>query len=513
MIIWKDNMDPRYRTLHNAIFNAVSWMVPIILSLAFTPYIVHELGTEAYGILALTLAIIGYFTLLDLNLRAAVIKYVAEYHAKGSPHKINEIVGVTMLLHVVLGIVGALGILSLANIMSTSFLIISAEFIPVAYFTFCIASLGFLFTTLLSVLSAIPNGLNNYHITSKVTIVMGSLNTIATVLLLYFGLGLKAIIILNVIISFLGILTYIIIGKRILPGLKLTPVFKLSVAKKVLSFGIFSFLSRLSSLINFQVDRLVAGAVVGVSWVTYYVVPFTLVQRVMTVTFRLGTVIFPVVSELQGKGDMASVADLYLKASRIIAAIATAFSLPLILFGERFLSVWMGAEFGRRGGTIILLLTIALYMDAFTNVPTFVVNGLGRPKISGICSMIAATINLAVIYPLAKAGGIVGVAAAVMISTVCVTPAFVLFVNNRVLGLSITRLIKEAYSRPVIAGVLTALPLLMVPAGRLRSLSELVIIMMVTPLLYFAISSVIGVFSEREKELAYEYLRMIVRRV
>ena len=44
-------------------------------------------------------------------------------------------------------------------------------------------------------------------------------------------------------------------------------------------------------MINYQIDRLIIGAILGVLWVTYYVVPFMLISRISSITVRIAIVI------------------------------------------------------------------------------------------------------------------------------------------------------------------------------------------------------------------------------
>jgi O-antigen/teichoic acid export membrane protein len=235
---------------------------------------------------------------------------------------------------------------------------IPRDLIPVAYNCFCIGAAGFFLTMVLSAFSAIPNGLNRYDVTSLMTFVMGTATMLGTVLVLYLGHGLLHVVCLNFGISLVGVICYPFILKKILPGVRLVPVLRLPVLRKVLSYGIYSFFSRIAYLLSYQSDRVVMGAVIGISSVTYYVVPFTLVSRVTNITVRIGSVIFPAISELQGRDRFDTITRLYLISSRIILIISTAICLPLVLFGDRFLTLWMGPAFGNRASLVLVLLTI-----------------------------------------------------------------------------------------------------------------------------------------------------------
>ncbi|HJV66422.1 MAG TPA: oligosaccharide flippase family protein [Geomonas sp.] len=499
-------MSEKYRIFNNALFNTASWVFTVILSFVFLPYIVRTLGTEGYGLLVLVLSVIGYFAVLDLNLGDAVIKYVAEYHAENDMKKVNEVVGSVLLAYLVLGTVAGVAILLFSGTMVNRLLQIKTALQPAALFAFQIGSAGILLTMLMSALSAIPNALNRYDVTSKATMAMGLLTNLATVSLLYFGFGLREIVILNLLVSLLGIGFYALASKRLLPGLELHPVMNFSAIRRILKYGMFSTLSRLSSMMQFQGVRLLAGIVLGVSAVTFYVVPFSLVSRAMAITFRLAAVIFPVISGMQGQRDFQAVSKLYLKSSRLIFSVSTAICLPLFLFGGRFLSLWMGETFRQQTGLVMLLLTASLYMDSCTNVPSHVLNGLGMPKFCGYFSTFNAVINLLLVYPLSKWLGINGIALSFLVGHIIVAPTFVIFVTRK-LKLPLMTLLKEVYLMPIIAGMLAAIPFLILMKA-VQGMATLLFVMMAASALYLVICYVTGVFSQEEKEYIIGYLRL-----
>ncbi len=505
-------MRNRFQTLHNAIFNTSSWVLSIVFNFIFLPYIVHKLGTEAYGILILVLSVIGYFALLDLDLGQAVTKYVAQYRAAGDMQTVTEIIGVTLSIYLFLGLVGAGSILLMANIIVTHFFKIQHDLLPAARMSLSLGACGFFFTMLLTSLAAIPNGLNRYDISSKVSIVMSLCTTGLTVLLLYAGFGLVAVVSLNVILSAVGVACYLVIVKQLLPEVALRPILKRQPLRKVLGFGVFSSLSRLSYIIQFQTDRILTGAILGASWVTYYFVPFSIVKKAMTVTSQIGGVILPVVSALQGNDDPESVSRLYFKASRLIITIATAICLPILLFGDRFLGLWMGEEFAAKSGLVMLLITISLYADAFTNVPSFVVQGLDRPKVTGMFAMANAIVNVGLIYPLGKRYGITGIAMAFLVSSVGSAPLFIHYANKHILNISTLRLIREAYWPPISAALLAVVPFLFIRRHPVPNLLSLLAIMAMCSLSYLLVSLLTGVFKKEEREQVIGYLLHVMGR-
>lgn len=501
-----------HRTVANAIFNTMSWVIPIGLSFIILPYIVSQLGTESYGILTLVLTVIGYLSILDLGLGNAVIKYVAEYNAKGDVEKMNEVIGSVLLVLFILSLAGSGGLLLVADPLATSVLKIPAHLVPVAYAAFCLGALGFFSKMLLSVFSSIPNGFNRYDITSAVNLIIGTFTMVATAILLSLGFGLLQIVWLNIFVTASGVLVYAIILKRLMPAIRFGPCFRFPVIKKVFNFGKFSVLSRVSYLVNYQADRFITGIILGVSSVTYYVVPFMMVSRITDITNRIGMVIFPAVSELQGQKNYGKITDLYLVSSRVILTIATSICLPLIVFGERLLTLWMGSDFAEGSGSVIVLVTLGLYISSLTNIPTFVVDGMGMPKVSGLAAIANAIINLSLVIPLAKHIGIEGVSAAFLASNALVAPIFIWYVNTKVLKISLQTLFFSAYVEPLIAGVLILVPLSFVPQDHIPNIYALLSLIGLSSLGYVLLCYLMGIFPHQVESMFSEFLKRGLRR-
>ncbi|HVL74569.1 MAG TPA: hypothetical protein VM406_01025, partial [Noviherbaspirillum sp.] len=67
--------------LRNSLWNLSGSAIPMVVALATIPILIGALGVEGFGIVTLVGSIIGYFGVLDINLQAGSIKYLAEHHA------------------------------------------------------------------------------------------------------------------------------------------------------------------------------------------------------------------------------------------------------------------------------------------------------------------------------------------------------------------------------------------------------------------------------------------------
>jgi O-antigen/teichoic acid export membrane protein len=138
---------------------------------------------------------------------------------------------------------------------------------------------------------------------------------------------------------------------------------------------------------------------------------------------------------------------------------------------------------------------------------------MGHPKVSGLAAVANAVLFLILMIPGAIYGGIIGVAVADALSIAVITPVFIRYVNSKVLGLSMRQLLKESYLRPLLAGAVVAIPLLLVPQERISNLFVLLAMIGGGMGLYFLVALLLGVYQERERRVLLEYLKIMLARI
>src|SRR5690606_40936810 len=72
--------------VRNVIANWTAFVFSAVVGFVLSPFIVRSLGDAAYGAWVLIGSTVGYLGLLDLGIRGAVTRYVANLHA-GTEHR------------------------------------------------------------------------------------------------------------------------------------------------------------------------------------------------------------------------------------------------------------------------------------------------------------------------------------------------------------------------------------------------------------------------------------------
>ena len=500
------NTSLAHKSIKNSLYNVIGFIWPIGLSLVFAPYIVHKLGNDAYGILAIVSMVMGYFAFLNLGLGSAGLKYVSEYYAKKDYDTVNSIINILILIYGILGIIGLISILALTNMLATKVFKIPMDMVNVTKFALYLSAFGFLVTFIKSVFEAVPKALYRFDIENKISIVFGSSSTLFVVLILYLGYGLKEVVVLRFVIGLAILSVFIMVVKKLLPFYKLKIKLNRKLIKKLFSFGIFDLFTQLTNITTYHAATLIIGVMLGPFWLTYYVIPQKLTQRVNGFIFRLSEIVFPLTSELSGTRQYNRLTNIYLKMSRITLTFKLAIYIPLILFSYKILYFWMGEDFAKEGWLVMVFLCFGFFMVSLSQIPALVNLGCGKPKLNAIFSIIDLFLFIIPIVPLTKLYGIKGTALAWIIGKF-VTIIFIYISNKYTLKIDNILFFKEVFIKPLIVAGIQSIIIVFILVHLVNNIFSLLLCFCVACLSYFVFAYIIGVFRKEEKLQLLDFVK------
>lgn len=437
--------------VRNAFSNLLGAVIPALVALGTVPLVVRGLGDASYGVYSLVTAIVGYFAVIDINVTAGSVKYIAEFNANKDRERINETVCFGITVYALLGLVGGLGLFFGAHFFVTRVFTVPAALEPEAVATLQLAALGFFIGQLQSYLQSIPQSLMRYDIASRIEMFFGTGVPLLTVGVLMLGYGLFEVILLRVICSTVHCCVLGFWIRRLLPGLawrRPTAALK----RELLGFSAYSFLSRFATLSYAYADKLIIGALVGVTGLAYFTVASTLANRILSLTYRLSGVFFPAASALAARGELERLNRLYLKASRYVVFINASVLVLVAVFSYQILYYWMDPQFARAGQVVLTVMALSQFIDSLTSLPSLVNDGMGHPRYSGLFALARAGVGLVVVYLGVAGWGIAGAAWGHLIASVLLTCAFLFAVHGRTVPTRLGELARKAYL-PSVLGV------------------------------------------------------------
>src|SRR5437773_5677528 len=99
--------------IRNSLWNGLGYLIPLLVAIPATPILVHSLGTNRFGVLALAWVIVGYLTFFDLGLGRALTQLLAQRLGTVAERELAPLVSTTMILmlgtSLLLAAVGFLG--------------------------------------------------------------------------------------------------------------------------------------------------------------------------------------------------------------------------------------------------------------------------------------------------------------------------------------------------------------------------------------------------------------------
>lgn len=441
----------KLRLVRNAWSNLLGAAVPALVMLGTVPLVVRGLGEAGYGVYALVTAIVGYFSVIDINLTAGSIKYIAQHRANGDGDLVAETLSFGLAAYAGIGLAGALGLfLGAAWLVDAVFAVPSALH-QEATSTLRLAALAFLFGQLQIYLNSVPQSLMRYDISGRLEMVFGALLPLATVGVLALGQGLFEAILLRVVASGIhGMLLWRAI-RRLLPAWHWRWPAR-GARAALLRFSGWSYLARFAALSYAHADKLLIGALVGVAGLAYFAVAATLANRVLGLGFRLSAVFFPAASALAARGELARLDAVYLKATRYVAYLNGAILVLLAVFAHQILANWMDEAFARHGATVLALMALSQFVDSLTNLPSLVNDGMGHPRVSGLFAVARALAGLGVVGAGVAGWGIDGAAWGHLATSLVFATAFIAYVHGRTVPTLLRRLLLHGYL-PGLAGI------------------------------------------------------------
>lgn len=447
--------------LRNSLWHVSGVAIPALVALATVPMLISGLGLEGFGIITLITSVVGYFGILDFNLSAGTLKYLAQYHAQKDEARFTETFWFGALFYGLIGIIGALLLLFIASGVLTHYFTISSSLINETLLALKIAALGFALSQWQNYLVSVPQALQRYDRSAQGEAFFGVLVNSVSAYVALAGGGIAGVMAARVIVSALNILWLTwLLNKLTVISRPVWP--RRDIRLQLTHFSAYAYLSRLASMLHQHADKLIIGSLAGPSALSLYAVPNQLASRILGLTYRLGSVVYPRVSALSATANNDLLRELYLDATRWITYLNFAVLGVIALVGEEFLRRWVGTEFVAEGYPILLLVTFALLLDSLTQIPSLVNDGLGHPKVTGRFALARGLLGVPMVYAGTLYAGIKGAALAHLLASALMAALFLVYVHGRTIPISLRETLKSGWIPSLgwgLAAMMLSLPL------------------------------------------------------
>ncbi len=411
----------RLRAFVNVVSNWGAFGLSAIVNFLLSPFVVHSLGNDAYGVWILLSSLVGYLGLLDLGVRGAVTKFVATHHAAGNHARASRIASAAFAIF---GFAGALAILVsfLVGRFGLEYFEVSPEFMDVAPTIILIGGV----TIAISIVSGVYGGIivarQRFDLLNVMTVVVTLLRAASVVWALRNGGGLLELAWIQLGASAIQGVVSVGIARNVYPDLSIRPTgFGRDDAKMIFSFGLYASLLHIASSLVYYTDSVVIGAYLPVSLITFFAIAANLVDQARALVSGIAGTITPMAGALEGQDEMERVSGVLVTGGRFATLVALPVALTFILRGHTFIGLWMGPEYAEPAGDVLVLLAIGFAAGCGFHIATATLIGINKHPGLVPVFVLEAIANIGLSIALIDAYGIYGVAIGTFVPRLFVT--------------------------------------------------------------------------------------------
>jgi O-antigen/teichoic acid export membrane protein len=429
-----------------------SWFalgVNVLVGIFLSPYIIHRLGDDAFGLWVIIFSVTGYYGLFDLGIRSSLVRYVAKYSATEEHDELNRLVNTAMVSYSGIGIV-AMAITLIAAYYVNSIFRIQPEFVATARWLLVMVgtsvSLGFP----LGVFSGILEGLQRFYLLNFTSISATLLRALLIVIALRHGRGLLTVALITVGLPLLGTLVNAAAVFRHLPlsfGLQYV---SRSSLRRIASYSGTTFLIIVAGRLRFKTDALVIGTFVSAAAVTYFTIGSRLVDYASEVVSALSQIFIPMSSQSQAKGDLDGLRKILVLGNRACAFIIFPITAVLTILGKSVIEAWVGPKYIATSYPVLLVLLYPTTLMLAQSASGRTLWGMAKHRTWAWVVLAEGAANLGLSVILVRPYGILGDAIGTAIPLTCSMIFFMPRHICRLLRIKLTTYLYRAFVLPLV---------------------------------------------------------------
>jgi O-antigen/teichoic acid export membrane protein len=391
----------------NFVFNLIYPMMRLAVAIVTVPIYVHHVGDARYGVISIVWILLGYFGFLDLGLSRASTNALSKLRDAPQPDRARVLL-TTLTLNFCFGLVGTVLLYFGGGYLFEHVLSVPEALKPEVAgalpWIACLFPMALVSGAAMGALESRERFLtaNLFQMFSMI------LSQVAPVIMAVFvSPSLKVVIPSVAIAQALNIVVQLAYVYRLEGPISLK-AFDRAEARKLLGYGGWVTVSSVISPLLVSADQFLIGSLIGVAGVAHYAVPMNLVVRTQTVPAALARTFFPRMSVLSG--DAAR--DLGARALQSLGYGYAAICAPAIVISPVFFRYWIGHDFAQIAAPVAQILFIGAWINGLAFVSFTLIQGQGRPDLTGKLHFAEILPFLGILWLLASTLGLNGAAIA-----------------------------------------------------------------------------------------------------
>lgn len=396
------------------------------------PYLIKHIGLEAFGILTLVWAVIGYFSIFDFGLGRVLTMQIAGFRGSGDHDKLPGLIRTGLFLTLVTGFVGGTLLAALSTKLGNVWLNVSPALKPAAVEGLLIASVGIPLTTLCAGLRGVLEADEEFGVINKLRLILGLANFGLPALSVYsFGSRLDLIILSLVVARLVVLIVHVYFVNRIHRIFHRAQILNRAEQLNLVKSGSYMTVSNIVSPLMAVSDRFIISNVLGAGMVAFYTVPFEVLFRMLMLPAAYTTALFPRLAVLNTENGL-EYECVYKKALHLVGAVMLPICLVTACGSYGFLKIWINPEFAEKSWLLASILALGIFFNSVAQVPFAALHAAGRVRATAILHVLEFIIYIPMLLVALRLFGVLGAAGVWTIRAGCDLSALYFCARNLV---------------------------------------------------------------------------------
>jgi len=450
------------RPVRNVLSNWGGFLFSAVVSFFLGPYILGKLGATSYGIWALIGSLVGYFGLLDLGVRSAVTKFISSYHSAADHDSASNIKSAALLAFTIAGLLAIIVGVGISLFVERIFSIPPGSE-QVARVAIVIMAVNIAVALITGVYGGVLTARHRFDLSNAINVIGVTVRSTAIVIALETSQritkthqadqGILILAAIQLLSSVIQLRLAQILSRKAYREAETSVrrAFSLESLKKIFSFGLLSSAIHVFAAIAHNSALILIGALLPVAMVTYYAIAESLAEYTRQLLSGISHTVMPMVGSMEGAGQIENVKRVLVHGTRYASLVVLPIIATFIVRGESFISLWMGAEYGKLSGQILTVVSVSLWAMIGYQICTTTMIGLGKHRgMVPIFAFEAVTSVVLSIFLIQKIG-VLGSAWGILVPRLVVALVMSVAYAKKVLNISIGEYYLDSILLPIIA--------------------------------------------------------------
>jgi O-antigen/teichoic acid export membrane protein len=396
-----------------SVINLMTQIAVAALALVSLPFVVQHLGSARYGLLSLALVAFGSFNLLELGLGRTTTRFVSQTIAARDFDSTAAVIWTSLYIQTLMGLVSGC-ILFFGASVFVGWINVPVELRDQAFQVIDALAIASPIVMILSVLRGSLEGAQRFDLVSYQKTLVNASSYVVPLLVLGLTKNVAVMVVIMLIVRVCAIAFMGLMCLRLVPQLRRPRRLERNLLNELLKFSGWAAISNFVVPILMQIDRFMISSLVGVAALTYYAVPFEVINGLFIIPGSVSAVLFSAFSGVQS-GDDQRIKDMYVRSTRYLLIILVPIVTLVAISAHDILLLWQGAEIASKSAFVLTVLTVGMLVNALSWVASNLILGLGKANWVAQIHLAQLPLHLGLCYLLIHFFGINGAAVAYLI--------------------------------------------------------------------------------------------------